>query len=496
MRRERSKWRVIRVLIPIVFVLGAANQRASAQGPPPDQARPECPQNGEWTTWFNDESQRKSPVAISHKGPLALAGLTTDVPEFHDCQSFISENGASRKYLGLTAIFARENLADATAQFDSIPSPKNARGATGGSKDVRSREVGSREVSSGDISSKEVSSRRVSSNQLGGLGRAVVVGEIMSLAPDGYPQLFIRAGFNCLYLYPAATASGFEARIVPVGHDDTRCLNELDASSDVGYRLAVARNVYPPGTVPPVARWDWDKARHQELIGIACGSAWCTIAKPGFVPNAAYSTTAATPSAAVLAVKGWYDEQRLAHPKRGSPAPDVGSVIGTIVPEPDLGKHQGTPDHSDFTGRWVLVAKASLNDPSAVYRKKLNLDKSAPGSDQSNRVSLCFGTLESCPGVTLAVAKSCKGEDYTSTPGGVMPSVKPQSKDPTAGRWWSRVESAQGFDTQYYCVVRRGHENVPNLHIPGIVRWRWAIDDETMWIRCLEGCCEVEAGKT
>jgi hypothetical protein len=63
-----------------------------------------------------------------------------------------------------------------------------------------------------------------------------------------------------------------------------------------------------------------------------------------------------------------------------------------------------------------------------------------------------------------------------------------------ASEWWLRIVSGTPAKAKYFCVHRRGHEDIAGLDIPGIVRWRWALNDETIWIRCLEGCCEAEAG--
>jgi hypothetical protein len=41
----------------------------------------------------------------------------------------------------------------------------------------------------------------------------------------------------------------------------------------------------------------------------------------------------------------------------------------------------------------------------------------------------------------------------------------------------------------YRCVTRRTHAGVDP---PAAVRWRWKMDDETLWERCGTGCCEVE----
>src|SRR6185295_11680520 len=77
-----------------------------------------------------------------------------------------------------------------------------------------------------------------------------------------------------------------------------------------------------PSEIPAVARWEWDAARKVQYIGLRCGIDWCNIgpASPGgaalFTPADPYIAppTTGAPMAAdrVRAVKGWYDQQRLA----------------------------------------------------------------------------------------------------------------------------------------------------------------------------------------
>jgi hypothetical protein len=193
----------------------------------------------------------------------------------------------------------------------------------------------------------------------------------------------------------------------------------------------------------------------------------------GFVGSAAHATTMTSASEAIYAVKGWYDEQRLAFPSTAGSGLVVGSVRGTFLPMPDLGNDSGAPDTSRYARHWIAVATASVEAGSSVYLKKLNLQVS-PVRPSSDSVYLCYGARAKCP----MTADPARGPQCKAT------------GDPEI--WWARiVSSGAPPSTHYFCVQRREHANV---HIPGVVRWRWAVKDETMWIRCLEGCCEVEAG--
>jgi hypothetical protein len=60
--------------------------------------------------------------------------------------------------------------------------------------------------------------------------------------------------------------------------------------------------------------------------------------------------------------------------------------------------------------------------------------------------------------------------------------------------WWVRIVSASQADTMYRCVTRRGHAGqLGGKTIPATARWRWLLDDETIWKECVEGCCQVES---
>jgi hypothetical protein len=405
--------------------------------PPVDMSLPECPRYGEWSKRFIGNKD----FTVSASGQLSLAGRLTDVPEFHDCQKFLDEaTTGTPPYLTLFAIFARDSLKEKTARLDLVI----------------------------DVAAPPPHDTAVAPDTV---AAPIAVGEVYAL--DGaYGVLGIKPLFNCLFLY--GTHSGLAARMVPVSGDEHKCLTITAPLSEPGKILQVRRTPFPDDTVPPVARWDWDGLHHRQHIGIACGTAWCDIGEQGFQPSTAHGASTGSPADRVVAIKGWYDEQRLAVPVSGGFGPGtslkVGGMMATFVPSPGLGADNGPPDGSSYDGIWVDVATVGMTLASADYANKLNLEQSDV-RPSTNKVSLCYG-----------LRHTCIPDDAVKHPTCASGSAK---------QWWAKIVAQGRGETHTFCVTRREH---PGIHIPGIVRWRWALHDETMWIRCLEGCCEVEAG--
>jgi hypothetical protein len=55
--------------------------------------------------------------------------------------------------------------------------------------------------------------------------------------------------------------------------------------------------------------------------------------------------------------------------------------------------------------------------------------------------------------------------------------------------WWAKFEGLpnSGRDPIYRRVARCPY----NFQVAGTARWRWLPDDPGIWVRCIEGCCEV-----
>jgi hypothetical protein len=416
---------------------------------------PECPRGGNWAPRFN---QKKYEIAGFVAGQLSLARRRTNVPEFNDCQQFIKVDGnGTSSYLPLFAIFSRDDLALFASRLDEVPTLITA----------------------------------ADSSVALAAGRPLPVGEIYALN-QGYATLGIEPEFNCLFLYAKyGTPSGLEAKVVPVGVDEKKC-SAAGTDTLKGKALEVHRQFFGKsgGNVPDVARWDWDSKKNEQHMGIGCGKAWCDIGASAFTPSSAHAATIISPDDRVRAVKGWYDEQTLAFPliPPSVGPPHVGTVVGTLVPAPDLGDESGDPQLTHFASSWKPVATVAI-PLTTTYMNKLNLQESS-FPRMTDSVFLCWGNQR----------KDCIADSVT---------YKPQCTpgDTLQGKWWSKIVSRSGSvalsgagataappSIRYYCVSRRGHEDMLNFHIPGVVRWRWDIKDETMWVRCLEGCCEVEAG--
>jgi hypothetical protein len=372
----------------------------------------------------------------------SLAGRTTNVPEFHDCQRLI--DAAGNAYGPMAAVFAAESVT--TLKLKAI-TQQEAR------------------------SFVEV------------------------YAEGDYSPLGIKRGFNCLFLYSTPEP---RARMVPVGANEARCSQPFDATDESAPGLTLEVRKVLGSTdlanlkeedIPPVARWDRDVEHRQHYIGVKCGSAWCEIGPEGFTTsqNMELKAGANIPNAAkpMVLVKGWYDRQRLAVINTAGRI-EPSSLWGTVIPDPDLEKYVVTPggQYSLF-GTWRRAAYVAISADHDEYSQKLNLTKAAMpwevgpiGTQILNRIEICQGAKAQCIPVGVTPPAKCDG---------------PTSARPAAATWWVKITSVSGTKpstTRYSCMVFRKHPDLSR--IPGTVRWRWHPQDEVIWIRCPEGCCEVE----
>ncbi len=300
--------------------------------------------------------------------------------------------------------------------------------------------------------------------------RAKAAAEIYS---DGerYTWLGVEPSFNCLYVY--RVLKDWRATMVPKGAHEDDCLSDLVDPATQGTQLEVHR-VTPsaePRAYPPVARWDWDRQSGWQYVGIMCGAGWCDIGPKGFTSSPALLAggppfdpiLGVTPSLGltkhVYEVKGWYDEQRLAAVASGGGL-QPGAAQGIIIPNPVLGQLNNPSDFHQSSGTpWVHVAYVLLTG-SSPYSSKLRLQSGW------NKIYLCYGAAAAC---------GVPPEAQTCSPGGM---------------WWALIKPPHWWQRKTYrCVTQRLH---PGIVISATVRWRWLMNDETGWIRCVQnGCCQV-----
>lgn len=443
----------------ILLGKGATGEpRGLSQAAQDTSQRPECPLTNLEILIPKGKNQPPDTLRV-----LPESGPITDIPEFHDCQRFVREDG---DYDALYAIFASFMLPQLTSIWqDTLEIIPEAR--------------------------------------------PFVAAQIYSWG-GSYPSLGIAPGFNCLHLYGTAVAP--RAKMVQHGPENPRCREEhtdgtRSSATSIGEKTLYVRRTalgnFAPYDYPPVARWEWDSVGRRQYIGIACGAAWCEVYSwPSLTSAPAYSALGISPTALRRTgeIKAWFDEQQLAVAPPG--APDFQNVVpsrtrGTVFPDPALGGYT-----MPAFGRWLPVAYVRLTGAGwppvappqlhsdGYYRTAFGFLQVSPGvigleRRGDTRVDLCRGQ---CPGLparfsrpTLSAA-AC-GRWPTNDP------LQPQPPQDPRERWWARITNARG-DTLYKCVLRRAHEGL-QIRIPGIVRWRWMANDETLWVACTQGCCEL-----
>lgn len=358
---------------------------------------------------------------------IPLSGELDDVPEAHDCQRLVVQNGTTRAYGPLAAIFAAEAL-DARDFYAA----RQGEGV-----------------------------------------RAIAT---IYAYPSPYAPLRIAPGVNCLYVFPTG-GGGLAARMVQVRHPQDCDLPLLDPRPDGALEVRLDPMAGPPDEIPAVARWDGNftvAGRNQHHIGIRCGDGWCEIGPRGFlsapsrdvgmVSRRMARRAAAAPGQAdalrIVRNRGWYDEQLLAVKPTPDAPLEVGPVVATLLPHPQLAQLT-TAD--DFKPRWVEVATAYLPDSIPGYKAKLNLEAGV------NVFEMRMATRAALVAEGTTISSECPA-------GG-------------AGEaWWIRVTSAGSRDQAVYCATRFSHAGKPT-RLPGAVRWQWLENDEKTWFACDQGCC-------
>ncbi len=448
-----SKLRGRMIAVAGTGVLAALAAVSCAKPHAPSQAgvRPECPHD--WT----DTSKSHSPQFANG---VALAAGIVDIAEYHDCQKFLVDDGhGGLAYGGLEAIFVRDTIDAVYAAVSSASTPPRRRDAA---------RTGAATTANGVTAQTLVS----------GLPIAIVYSESL------YVPLGIKKGFDCVVLQavpaPVGSSPRYTAWMVPVDSQSMCSPTGEPPKSPQGKQLFVTvkrpyASAQEVDTVPPVARWDFDSLHKQYYIDMSCPGGWCEIhADTAFYPSHAYSST--LPHGRVFRVKGWYDEQYLAKydEKTNLLSPD--SALGSVFPVPEL-HNRVIGAYTQTDSAWVRVAWVSLDRPSTKYQREFGFEPAkASGTahgDPPNEVSMCLGSAWKC-GVLLHFSThwwSCPNDTAHS-----------------GSTWYARVTSVSRA-TKYLCVRYRP---MKGDQPPGVVRWRWKVKDETIWISCPGGCCEID----
>jgi hypothetical protein len=431
---------------------------------------------------------------------LSPAGPITNIPEFHDCQRFVSNTGTT--FDSLFAIFASFRLDSVTRAlgWDRVTwkssNPRVASVDSGGRVTARSAgsatitavaiadssRAGSVEVkvSEGKPANEQASAGepetpstvsvpsstpvslavRQSVQAVPQVGKVTVkslaAAAIFSYGP-GYTPLAIGPNFNCLYVYFDANGA-LRAKMVHVDKLEaypTACLDAVDPNTAPGQILSVNKTAKgATADFPAVARWDFDPKTRQYFVGIACNDAWCEVGRMSSSTSRSYvAGVAPTPGDRVVRVKGWYDEQTLAWKPSPTAPLEASGVVGTVIPAPNLGAMMGQPAFASFVTVAYVALDVSAAKPGAAafYKNKLNLNPvsvattSPPQWDPArlNKLEQCFGTQSSC------------GVVWTTEPANMRCPAK-QFGLPIH-RWWQRITAAGETAGKYRCVTRRDH---------------------------------------
>lgn len=257
-----------------------------------------------------------------------------------------------------------------------------------------------------------------------------------------YAPLGIEHQWNCLWL--RSNADGWMAAL-----DTLACFEEDPATGaprtgpggSSSLEVLESRHRNGAAIYPMTARWGWSSADSVHYIGVKCGTAWCSVLPLRARPDIGARLTGPERRS----IPGWFDEQHLAIPASGgglTPGP-----LGRIYPgELHFSAHDDLPRLDTLFRRGLEAAEIEIEHAPSSYVDKFNLHV---------------------------------------TPGGVVAS----------SRIWVRIgqDTVSSYRNPLGESPRRAVNFIDHLHhaAQGAVRWRWRETDETAWLSCRSGCCDV-----
>jgi hypothetical protein len=267
----------------------------------------------------------------------------------------------------------------------------------------------------------------------------VAVAELHNFSNVPYAPLGIGVGYNCLYMQ---RVSGVWTALMLHTGTTRICPVQPPSTGMTVTPLEVKVQPNSAGQAPAAARWDMDPRSNIQYMGVWCPDGWCEIGVRGFQPSMIYNGNREE------RVKGWYDEQYLAVIDATTGQLRPSSIRARTIPAPNL----ESLNDDDFDcivcfgkrAGWVKVATILIEKDSAnYYLNKLNLRTGVP-----NHLFIRNNRLKRV--------------------------------------WEARIQHTGS--TAHRTNIRIDHGN---MRVPGTSRWHFMGVDETVWVRCSFGCCDV-----
>jgi hypothetical protein len=265
--------------------------------------------------------------------------------------------------------------------------------------------------------------------------------------PKVYTDLGLKPELNCLYLRHTLgnPMQGWTGLMVP-GSTVTGCPRPTPPASPTVLPVRALNLGFTRfEDYPAVARFE--ELGGRTLIGLKCLTAWCQIG-PNTPPEVAPHLSApGAPTTRAWRVNGWYDDQTIAAKNQAGAV--VARIRASVVPVENL----ETLTTAEFAAGWVQVATVwmSATPPvGSLYQQDWKLERGL------NKLYLRYDPTK-----------------------------------PPTGQWRAALRGPNGNWTNDDIPVER-HAHY-DLLVPGTARWRFVSTDEIIWVRCDQGCCQVDA---